>query len=196
LNLPGMLTCWCRAVKKDIELVVSCNTPIEETAIALFGIGAQKSNMRLSELARLCNTVARFSGQPIHAAKPIVGSRIFFHEFSIHCAGLLKDTNFYELYDPEQVGRRNSRQMVLGVHSGSAAIKHALAHWNSNIDADAAQRLLPRGRAVKKDVELAVGGWDIIWVDKKQVLILYPKEYLNPNQFFSEIIPEIAGHPP
>ena len=114
LNLPGMLTCWCRAVKKDIELVVSCNTPIEETAIALFGIGAQKSNMRLSELARLCNTVARFSGQPIHAAKPIVGSRIFFHEFSIHCAGLLKDTNFYELYDPGQVGRRNSRQMVLG----------------------------------------------------------------------------------
>ncbi|WP_287126804.1 hypothetical protein [Desulfobacter sp.] len=70
--------------------------------------------MRLSELARLCNTVARFSGQPIHAAKPIVGSRIFFHEFSIHCAGLLKDTNFYELYDPGQVGRRNSRQMVLG----------------------------------------------------------------------------------
>jgi hypothetical protein len=49
---------------------------------------------------------------------------------------------------------------------------------------------------VKKDVELAVGGGDIIWVDKKQVLILYPKEYLNPNQFFSEIIPEIAGHPP
>jgi len=51
-------------------------------------------------------------------------------------------------------------------------------------------------RAVKKDIELAVGGWDIIWVDKKQVLILYPKEYLNPNQFFSEIIPEIACHPP
>ncbi|WP_287126803.1 hypothetical protein [Desulfobacter sp.] len=49
---------------------------------------------------------------------------------------------------------------------------------------------------MKKDVELAVGGWDIIWVDKKQVLILYPKEYLNPNQIFSEIIPEIAGHPP
>lgn len=47
-------------------------------------------------------------------------------------------------------------------------------------------------RAVKKDVELAVGGWDIIWVDKKQVLILYLKESLNSNQFFSEI----AGHPP
>jgi len=51
-------------------------------------------------------------------------------------------------------------------------------------------------RAVKKDVELAVGGGDIIWVDKKQVLLLYSKEYLNPNQIFSEIIPEIAGHRP
>ena len=49
---------------------------------------------------------------------------------------------------------------------------------------------------MKKDVELAVGGWDIIWVDKKQILILSSKEYLNPNQFFSEIIPEIAGHRP
>jgi homocitrate synthase NifV len=123
------------------------NAPLEETAMALFGIGAKKSNMRLSELARLCNTVARFSGQPIHAAKPIVGSRIFSHESGIHCAGLLKDTRSYELYDPEQVGRSTPRQMILGVHSGSAAIKHALAHRNINVDADVAQRLLPQVRA-------------------------------------------------
>nr|WP_320015605.1 hypothetical protein [uncultured Desulfobacter sp.] len=123
------------------------NAPLEETAMALFGIGAKKSNMRLSGLSQLCNTVARFSGQQIHAAKPIVGSRIFSHESGIHCAGLLKDARSYELYDPEQVGRRHPRQMVLGVHSGSAAIKHALAHRNINIDADAAQRLLPQVRA-------------------------------------------------
>jgi len=24
---PSMLTCWCRAVKKDIELAIGCNTP-------------------------------------------------------------------------------------------------------------------------------------------------------------------------
>jgi len=45
------------------------------------------------------------------------------------------------------VGRCHTRQIVLGVHSGSAAIKHALAHRNINIDADAAQRLLPKVRA-------------------------------------------------
>ena len=123
------------------------NAPLEETAMALFGIGAKKSNMRLSGLAQLCNTVARFSGQPIHPAKPIVGSRIFSHESGIHCAGLLKDTNSYELYDPAKVGRGNSRHMVIGVHSGSAAIKHELAHRNINIDNDAARRLLPRVRA-------------------------------------------------
>jgi homocitrate synthase NifV len=123
------------------------NAPLEETAMALFGIGAKKSNMRLSGLARLCNTVARFSGHQIHATKPIVGSRIFSHESGIHCAGLLKDTRSYELYDPEQVGRSTPRQMILGVHSGSAAIKHALAHRNIDIDADTAQRLLPQVRA-------------------------------------------------
>jgi homocitrate synthase NifV len=37
--------------------------------------------------------------------------------------------------------------MILGVHSGSAAIKHALAHRNINVDADVAQRLLPQVRA-------------------------------------------------
>jgi len=36
---------------------------------------------------------------------------------------------------------------VLGVHSGSASIKHALAHRNINIDADAAQTLLSQVRA-------------------------------------------------
>nr|WP_320189941.1 hypothetical protein [uncultured Desulfobacter sp.] len=123
------------------------NAPLEETAMALFGIGAKKGNMRLSGLTRLCNTVARYSGQQIHAAKPIVGSRIFSHESGIHCAGLLKNAQSYELYDPKQVGRCNTRQMVIGVHSGSAAIKHALAHRNINIDADAAQRLLPQVRA-------------------------------------------------
>ena len=73
LNLPSMLTCWCRAGKKDIELAVGCNTPLEETAIALFGIGVKKSNMRQSELVRLCNTVARFSGHQIHVTKPHCG---------------------------------------------------------------------------------------------------------------------------
>ncbi|WP_320040281.1 hypothetical protein [uncultured Desulfobacter sp.] len=123
------------------------NAPLEETAMALFGIGARKSNMRLSGLTQLCNTVARFSGQQIHAAKPIVGSRIFSHESGIHCAGLLKNAQSYELYDPTQVGRRNSRQMVLGVHSGSAVIKDVLAHRNINIDAAAAQMLLSQVRA-------------------------------------------------
>jgi homocitrate synthase NifV len=115
--------------------------------MALFGIGAKKSNMHLSGLTRLCNTVATYSGQQIHAAKPIVGSRIFSHESGIHCAGLLKNAQSYELYDPKQVGRCHTRQMVLGVHSGSAAIMHALAHRNINIDATAAQRLLPQVRA-------------------------------------------------
>ncbi|WP_321415392.1 hypothetical protein [uncultured Desulfobacter sp.] len=60
---------------------------------------------------------------------------------------MLKNAQSYELYDPGQVGRCSTRQMVLGVHSGSAAIMHALAHRNISIDADAAQRLLPKVRA-------------------------------------------------
>ena len=123
------------------------NAPIEETAMALFGIGARKSNMRLSGLARVCNTVAKYSGQDIPPTKPITGSRIFSHESGIHCAGLLKNSHTYELYDPKQVGRDTARQLVIGVHSGAAAIKHALASQHIEVDANTARRMLPRVRA-------------------------------------------------
>ncbi|WP_321495715.1 hypothetical protein [uncultured Desulfobacter sp.] len=123
------------------------NAPLEETAMALFGIGARKSNMRLSELTRVCNTVAKYSGQEIPPTKPITGSRIFSHESGIHCAGLLKNTNSYELYDPKQVGRQTPRELVLGVHSGAAAIRHALADRQIKVDSNTARRMLPRIRA-------------------------------------------------
>ena len=121
------------------------NAPLEETAMALFGIGAKKGNINLTGLTQLCQTVARFSGQTIQPDKPIIGSRIFSHESGIHCAGILKTPLTYELYDPSKVGR-SSRKLVLGTHSGASAIRHELAQMDIHVDLYTARQLLPRIR--------------------------------------------------
>lgn len=121
------------------------NAPLEETAMALFGLGARKGNIHLSSLTDLCHTVARFSNQIIPPAKPIVGSRIFFHESGIHCAGLLKDPASYELFAPEQVGNQ-PRSYVLGSHSGTAALRHILSQRDIHIDPYLARQLLAKVR--------------------------------------------------
>jgi homocitrate synthase NifV len=121
------------------------NAPLEETAMALFGVGARKGNIRLSGLTELSTMVARFSGRPIPEDKPIVGSRVFSHESGIHCAGLIKDPSSYELFDPGRVGSR-SRSYVIGSHSGTAALRHVLAQRGIRINDADARRLLPRVR--------------------------------------------------
>lgn len=65
--------------------------------------------------------VANASGRALSVSKPIVGSGIFSHESGIHGDGVLKNPLTYEVFSPEEVGLE--RQIVIGKHSGSAAIR-------------------------------------------------------------------------
>lgn len=65
--------------------------------------------------------VAQASGRILPLGKPIVGSNIFAHESGIHGDGVIKNPLTYEVFSPKEVGLE--RQMVLGKHSGSAAVK-------------------------------------------------------------------------
>ena len=121
------------------------NAPLEEVAMALFGLGAGKSNLRLNRLDALCRMTARFSGQPIHPSKPIVGERVFSHESGIHCAGLLRNPSSYQPFDPATVGRQ-APSLVLGSHSGTAIIRHLLEQKGILVDKVMADRLLARVR--------------------------------------------------
>lgn len=64
--------------------------------------------------------VAQASGRILPVSKPIVGSNIFAHESGIHGDGVLKNPLTYEVFSPEEVGLE--RQIVIGKHSGTAAI--------------------------------------------------------------------------
>jgi homocitrate synthase NifV len=82
--------------------------------------------LRTELLGELCAFVARASGRPIPAGKPITGQAIFEHESGIHVDGVLKVPEAFEPFPPELVGAR--RAIVIGKHSGSGAVQYVLAH--------------------------------------------------------------------
>jgi homocitrate synthase NifV len=134
------------------------NAPLEETAMALFGVGPHRSNIQLAGLTQLCRQVADLSGQILPPAKPVVGSRIFSHESGIHCAGLLKDSTAYQLFDPALVGNQ-AGQFVIGYHSGTAGICHLLKTQGISLSRKDARQLLPliRKKTLEQKKALSLG---------------------------------------
>jgi SAM-dependent methyltransferase len=68
---------------------------------------------------------------PVQRNKAIVGANAFAHESGIHQHGMLRHRGTYEIMRPEDVGWEDS-QMVLGRHSGRAAVEarlRALGFW-------------------------------------------------------------------
>ncbi|NNM57785.1 homocitrate synthase [Acidocella sp.] len=136
------------------------NAALEEVAAALSPILGMHTNVDLTRLPALAALVARAARRPIDAAKPIVGSAVFAHESGIHVSGLLRDPQCYEALDPVRVGRH--REIVLGKHSGTAAVGNALERLGFCPSRDEVQTVLAwvraRAQAAKRvvsDMELA-----------------------------------------
>lgn len=117
------------------------NAALEELAIALALSGKFQTRLDTSRLAALCETVSRASGRPIQEQKPVVGKSAFQHESGIHCAALLKHPLSYQPFLPEQVGRNDS-ELVIGKHSGSAAIHHFYSSHGINLSKEESGKLL------------------------------------------------------
>jgi 2-isopropylmalate synthase len=65
--------------------------------------------------------------------KAIVGANAFAHESGIHQHGMLKHRDTYEIMRPQDVGWEDS-QLVLGRHSGRAAVASRLRHLGYVLD--------------------------------------------------------------
>ncbi|HWP97109.1 MAG TPA: homocitrate synthase [Syntrophomonadaceae bacterium] len=86
--------------------------------------------------------VAQASGRILPVCKPIVGSNIFAHESGIHGDGVLKNPLTYEVFTPEEVGLE--RQIVIGKHSGTAAIcSKFVKEYGFGLNEEEARGLLP-----------------------------------------------------
>ncbi len=121
------------------------NAALEEVVAALGAVAGLRTGVDLKQLTDLAELVASAAGRPIHAAKSIVGSAAFAHESGIHVSGLLRDPQCYESLDPARFGR--ARHIVLGKHSGLAAVINALASLGVAVDQGQAQLVLQQVRA-------------------------------------------------
>jgi homocitrate synthase NifV len=121
------------------------NAPLEEVAAALQTADSIGSRINTTGLASLCAHVAELSARPLPAAKPVTGSCVFTHESGIHCAGLLKNPLSYQPFSPQEVGRRDWH-MVIGSHSGAAAVRAALEKNGIEMDSGMAAEFAARVR--------------------------------------------------
>ena len=79
-----------------------------------------------TELARTSRLVSRLTGYVVQPNKAIVGRNAFAHESGIHQDGVIKERTTYEIMDATSVGL-DANSLVLGKHSGRAALKQTLA---------------------------------------------------------------------
>jgi len=104
------------------------NTALEEVVMALrtrrslLGLGCGVDTSQLTRASRLVSSV---TGMHVQPNKAIVGANAFAHEAGIHQDGMLKHQETYEIMRPETVGAAQTR-LVLGKHSGRAAVKARL----------------------------------------------------------------------
>jgi D-citramalate synthase len=118
------------------------NVAFEELIMALEILYGYHTGIRTQEIYLLSSMVSRLTGVPLPTNKAIVGEMAFTHESGIHAHGVLREPSTYEPVPPEMIGRK--RRILLGKHSGSAAVEAALAEFNYQPDRDQLKEILSR----------------------------------------------------
>jgi len=98
--------------------------------------------------------VSQITGMSVQPNKAIVGANAFAHEAGIHQDGVLKHKKTYEIMTPESVGWATNR-MVLGKHSGRAALKARYKELGTVLDDERLIEVFKRFKILadkKKDI--------------------------------------------
>jgi len=142
------------------------NASLEEVIMALRTRGPYyelESGIHSEQIYPACRLLSMIIGRPIPPNKAVTGANAFAHEAGIHQAGMLKDRRTYEIMTPESIGRSGT-EMVLGKHSGRAAIKAKVEELGYRLDeeqvvvvSDAVKRLADKKKKIyDEDVEALV----------------------------------------
>jgi homocitrate synthase NifV len=121
------------------------NAPLEEVAVGAMQLHGWRTGVMLTELSNVAALVSAAARRPIPLNKSIVGEHVFTHESGIHVDGLLKDRRAYEALDPGVLGR--SHKIVVGKHSGSAAITATLDALRLPVTSDELVKIVSSVRA-------------------------------------------------
>ncbi|GIX35445.1 MAG: hypothetical protein KatS3mg126_1224 [Lysobacteraceae bacterium] len=133
------------------------NAALEEVVMALrtraahYGVGTRIQTRKLYPASRQLVAV---TGSPVARNKAIVGENAFAHESGIHQHGMLRNRQTYEILSPDEVGVSRS-QLVLGKHSGRAALADRLRELGFDLDEAALNQAFAHFKALadkKKEV--------------------------------------------
>ncbi|MDQ6961971.1 MAG: 2-isopropylmalate synthase [Mariprofundaceae bacterium] len=122
------------------------NASLEEIAMVIqtrpdrYNIQTNIDSTKIVSSSRL---VSQITGMSVQANKAIVGANAFAHESGIHQDGMLKHKKTYEIMTPESVGWSTNR-MVLGKHSGRAALKARYEELDTKLDDETLKQVFKR----------------------------------------------------
>ncbi len=155
------------------------NTPLEELVMALEILYHYPTGIRTEDLYPLSTMVSRLTGVPLPTNKAVVGEMAFTHESGIHAHGVLREPSTYEPVRPERVGRK--RRILLGKHSGSAAVEAALHEMNYRPEEVQLKEILKRIKTLG-DQGKRVTDTDLIAI-AEAVMAIECKPLLKVRQF-------------
>jgi len=118
------------------------NAALEEIAAALYvrkdyyNVDTAIKLEKLYPTSEVLGQIITFRPSP---NKAIVGSNAFAHESGIHQHGMLANPLCYEIMTPTLVGVSRTN-LVLGKHSGRAALRHRLEELGFTLDRDELQQ--------------------------------------------------------
>lgn len=141
------------------------NAALEEVVMGLKHLLGYETGVRTCSLARVAEYVGAAAGRPVPPGKPVVGDGVFAHESGIHVDGILKDPSTYEPFDPAEVGR--GRRLVVGKHSGAAAILDCLQRYGIEPDSALMPLLLTRVRQCATDLKRSLQDWELAHLYRK-----------------------------
>ncbi|HEU4974054.1 MAG TPA: 2-isopropylmalate synthase [Baekduia sp.] len=145
-----------RAGARQIECAVNGigeragNASLEEVIMLLHTRGDRlglRTNAVTTEIARTSRLVSRLTGYPVQPNKAIIGRNAFAHESGIHQDGVLKERSTYEIMDARSIGL-DANSLVLGKHSGRAALRQALEDLGYHVDGQQLKQAFERFKEV------------------------------------------------
>lgn len=138
------------------------NAALEEVLMALKHVFRYDMDIDTKKFKELSEYVSNASGRELPAWKAIVGSNMFKHESGIHADGALKDPKNYEAFEPEEVGLQ--RQIVIGKHSGKAAIINKFLEYDIELSPEMASKVLEEIRAVSVRMKRSLFDKEIVGI--------------------------------
>ena len=140
------------------------NAALEEVVMALKYISKVDLGLKTELFRDLSEFVASASARSIPVWKPIVGANVFAHESGIHADGVIKNPLNYEVFTPEEVGLE--RQLVIGKHSGTKAIKIKFKEFAIDLDDDQCVEILKMVRKHAVESKRGLFGKEIMYIYK------------------------------